>query len=121
MPIRAGMERARIRRRLAWDNALAVGLALSLAAIAWGIGEALPRLTAEIRQRPPSDASAVVCSGAMLRCDECDACSDERATGWRALLAQDPDEGSQPFVVLMCPRCYARELGWSPLLAYVDE
>jgi hypothetical protein len=36
------MERVRTRgRSFAWEHALAVGLALSLAAIAWGVGELL--------------------------------------------------------------------------------
>ena len=52
----------------------------------------------------------------MLRCNECDVLSDEQAWGWRGVLAQDPDEDAFEFVVILCPRCCAREFGWDPLL-----
>jgi hypothetical protein len=55
-----------------------------------------------------------------MRCAECETLSDDHAGGWRALLAQDPDEDPVPFVVVLCPRCFARELGWRPLLAQAE-
>jgi hypothetical protein len=52
-----------------------------------------------------------------VQCAECETLSDGHAWGWRALLAQDPDEDPNEFVIVLCPRCFAREFGWRPLLA----
>jgi hypothetical protein len=45
---------------------------------------------------------------AVLVCTEC-AKRSESAPGWRAFLAQDPDEDLEPVVVAFCPECARRE------------
>jgi hypothetical protein len=47
-----------------------------------------------------------------LRCQECQAVSDEDAWGWRAVWADDPDDAfEEPFLAFYCPWCAEREFG----------
>ena len=77
-----------------------------------GVRVALPTLRAEPgRCRWPLYAQVV------LRCEEC-WCESETAPGWIAMLAYDPDEDLQPFVVTYCPPCAAREFGFESRVIY---
>jgi hypothetical protein len=47
-----------------------------------------------------------------MQCVECGAEADERAAGWRAMLAADVDErGEDAEVVIYCRMCAEREFG----------
>jgi hypothetical protein len=46
----------------------------------------------------------------VLRCQECGCISVDRAMGWLAGIARDPDaETAEPGVAIYCPVCAARE------------
>ena len=46
----------------------------------------------------------------MLRCEECGCVSTDRALGWLACIARDPDDlEGQAGVAVYCPACAARE------------
>jgi hypothetical protein len=50
--------------------------------------------------------------GALLRCAECGAESDQLATGWRAYLAGELEEdGREADLLTFCPTCAEREFG----------
>ena len=59
----------------------------------------------------------MVYADGLLRCTEC-RCLSQTGPGWVALLAQDPEEDEQPFVVLYCPPCAARVLEYPASAAY---
>jgi len=47
-----------------------------------------------------------------LLCEECDAVSDELASGWRTYLAPEPDDPAAAMMVATyCPDCAVREFG----------
>jgi hypothetical protein len=50
----------------------------------------------------------------MLVCLECGCSSDERAKGWTAFLAEDPDGEESPFIGVFCPVCAASEFKYRP-------
>ena len=53
----------------------------------------------------------------MLRCTECE-CVSEKAPGWVAMQAYDPDEDERPLLVVFCPVCAAREFGFERRATY---
>ena len=54
----------------------------------------------------------------MLQWEEC-RCLSETAPGWVAILVDDPDEMDEDaFVVMYCPPCAARELGYIQRTSY---
>jgi hypothetical protein len=56
--------------------------------------------------------AAEVGTGALLRCAECGAESDQLATGWRAYLAGELEENGQEAELLtFCPTWAEREFG----------
>ena len=47
-----------------------------------------------------------------LTCQECAIVAEGDASGWRALLALDPDDAfEQPMLGFYCPTCAEREFG----------
>ena len=46
-----------------------------------------------------------------MRCIECGEIATPGCRGWRAFIAEDPDEDESPFVVVYCPECWVREFG----------
>ena len=54
----------------------------------------------------------------MLRCEECGCASADRARGWLACIARDPDDlEGEAGVAVYCPACAAREQLAPPELA----
>ena len=53
----------------------------------------------------------------MLRCQGCQ-CTSESGPGWVAMLGHDVENGPEPSVVLFCPPCAARMLGYESRAAY---
>lgn len=46
-----------------------------------------------------------------LRCVECRRTSDERARGWRAMVAEEWETDCSLFTVVYCPECAVHEFG----------
>ncbi|MBD0348616.1 MAG: hypothetical protein ICV59_05640 [Thermoleophilia bacterium] len=59
----------------------------------------------------PRGELASVPPPATLVCAECQTAADERARGWRAFLAFDPDEDEFESLVIFCPGCAESEFG----------
>jgi hypothetical protein len=49
--------------------------------------------------------------GAQLVCIECAAAAEGRASGWRALIADDPRDDESAEVAVYCPACAEGEFG----------
>ena len=47
----------------------------------------------------------------VLKCEECDQASDEKARNWRTFVAWDPRDDEPAYVVTYCPLCAEREFG----------